>query len=239
MIWWHRIRNLATISLHNYSISWNKASLKEYPLLMYMAFLSPLVPISTGVFRFTMMHREMKILLSLLSIGFVADFLALFVYAGTHSAPWITHFYILVQLGISMVIISAWQESQKAKRIFWSLIGLYVIFWLYAKLSFEPLNGSFDITGSISAVILTLSAGYTLFIVIGNRLQPLLNNYRFWVLLAFVLYFICTLLPIALQTILFNRSTKMLVIAWSITWIATILSSVIYAKGFLCPQMQA
>jgi hypothetical protein len=137
-----------------------------------------------------------------------------------------------------MLIISFWQETQNARWFFRIIAVFYLLFWSYAKLTFEPFNESYYLTGSVSNVMLALSAGYTFFIVIGNRVQPLLSNYRFWILLSFVLYYICTLLPIALQSVLLSHSAKMLSLAWSITWIASVISSLIFAKGFLCPQTQ-
>lgn len=180
----------------------------------------------------------MKILFLLLILGFAIDFLALFVFVGSRFAPWFTHFYVLIEMGIVMLIISSWQESKKVNRIFKVMIGLYVAFWFYAKLTFESLNESYHLTGSISSVLLALSAGYTLFIVIGDRLQPLFSDQRFWVLLSFVLYYTCTLMPIALQSLLFSHSREVLNLAWSITWVATIASNILYAIGFLCPQTQ-
>jgi hypothetical protein len=180
----------------------------------------------------------MKVLLLLLIVGFGTDVLALFVLMGSRWAPWLMHFYIFVQMGITILIISIWQESRKVKNILKVLFGCYIVFWLYAKFTFEPLSGPYYLTGSISSVILALCAGYTLFIVIGDRVQPLLSDSRFWVLLSFVLYYICTLLPVALQSVLFSRSTNMLFLAWNITWVATIASNLIYTIGFLCPQTQ-
>ncbi len=181
----------------------------------------------------------MRFLIALLIVGFLTDFAMLYILKGSRFAPWLVHFYVLVELETVMLIISSWQESRKAKTFLKIMAMLYLVFWLYAKATFESFDGSYYLTGSISNVILALSAGYTFFIVIGNRLQPLLNNYRFWIVLSFVVYYICTLLPIALQSVLFSHSAQLLDLAWSITWIATIISNLILAKGFLCPQTQA
>jgi hypothetical protein len=181
----------------------------------------------------------MRLLLSLLMFGFAIDFLSSFVFYRTGFDAWLGHFYVLGEITIVMSIIAFWQEAQNSKRFFRILMGLYIVFWFYAKFSFESLNGPYYLTGSISSVILALSSGYTLFIVIADRVQPLFNNYRFWVLLSFVIYYICVLLPIALQSILLSHSTSALILAWSITWVAAILSNLLFAKGFLCPQTQA
>jgi hypothetical protein len=135
-----------------------------------------------------------------------------------------------------MSIIYFWQESKKVRKLFQGIIGLYIIGWCYSKVTFEPLNGLDAITASISRVILALGAGYTLFVVIGNNLQSLLNHQHFWVLLSFVLYFTGTLMSVALQGILFSHSSATLHLAWSINWVLAILANILFTIGFLCPQ---
>ena len=114
---------------------------------------------------------------------------------------------------------------------------LYILFWIYAKLTFEPLNGSYSITSSISRVILALSAGYTLFIVIGNRVQALSSNNRFWVLLSFVLFYLGTLIPVALIGIIFHHGETAFSIG-SINWALSIVTNILFTIGILCPQIQ-
>ena len=106
----------------------------------------------------------------------------------------LVHLYYLIEYIFIMSIIAIWQESHKMKRLFQALMLIYILFWIIAKVTFEPLNGLYSVTASTSQVLLTLGAGYTLFIVIGNRMQPLISDYRFWVLLSFVIYYAGTLL---------------------------------------------
>jgi hypothetical protein len=137
-----------------------------------------------------------------------------------------------------MSIVTVWQESHRIKKLFQVLMLLYVIFWIVAKVTFEPLSGLYSTTASISQVILALGAGYTLFIVIGNRTQSLIHDYRFWILLSFVIYYAGTLLVIALRGILIHYSAETLVLVASIDWSLNILFNILIAIGFLCPQTQ-
>lgn len=180
----------------------------------------------------------MKILLLLLTFGFGTDFFSMWPYLGYKLVPWLVQIYAIVEYVLVMFIICSWQASQKINTLFKIFIGLYVLLWLRAKFTFEPINGLDSITASISRVILVLSAGYTLFVVLGDRLQPVVSSQRFWVLLSFVLYFTGTLIPIAVQGILFNQSTEVLYLAWSINWVLAIVSNILFTKGFLCPQIQ-
>jgi hypothetical protein len=124
------------------------------------------------------------------------------------------------------------------KRFFQALMLLYLLFWIIAKFTFEPLNGLYSVTASVSQVLLILGAGYTFFIVIGNRVQPLTKDYRFWVLLSFVIYYAGTLLIIALRGILLHYSIGILLLVASMDWSLKILFNILFTIGFLCPQTQ-
>lgn len=212
--------------------------MKHYPLLAYISAFSAVIPIFTGIFRLMSIKRGMRILLVLLCIGFATDFFLMWPYRGHQLVPWFVQAYIFLEYLLVMSIIYYWQESKKMRELFKIIIGLYIIFWIYAKFTFEPLMGPDSVTASISRVILVLSAGYTLFVVIGDRLQPLLSHQRFWVLLSFVIYYTGTLMPFALQGILSNYSSGDLMLAWSINWILMIVSNILFTKGYLCSQTQ-
>jgi hypothetical protein len=148
------------------------------------------------------------------------------------------HIFVLVEYIFLMSIIYFWQETQRMKNWFMTISWIYILFWFFAKFTFEPLSGLYSITASVSQVILALSAGYTLFAVIGNREQPLLSHSRFWVMFSFVFYYTGTLMPTALVGMLFKQPGEAPFPIWSINWILAIFSNILFTIGFLCPQTQ-
>ncbi|MGD0589486.1 MAG: hypothetical protein ABSA44_01645 [Bacteroidota bacterium] len=180
----------------------------------------------------------MKILFYYLTAAFAADIFLMWFVRGHQLQVGLVHTYYLVEYLFIISIISVWQESHRMKRLFQVLLLLYILFWIIAKVTFEPLNGLYSLTASVSQVILALSAGYTLFVVIGNRLQPLVSHQRFWVLLSFVIYYAGTLTFYALLGILVHYSSKDMLLAVSINWSLKILFNILLTIGFLCPQTQ-
>jgi hypothetical protein len=210
----------------------------RYPFLAYVAVFSPLLPISAGIYKVSIISREMKILIVYLIIGLIANIISMWFIENYWINLGIWHINVVVEYICVMSIVLFWQESQIMRWIFISLLVLYILFWFCAKLTFEPLNGLYSITSSVSQVILVLGAGYTLFIVIGNHTQPLLSHQRFWVLLSFVLNYTCILMPLALAGVLFDQLGDSLTSLWSINWTVTIFSNILFTIGFLCPQTQ-
>jgi hypothetical protein len=212
--------------------------MSRYPLLAYISLFSIILPIGIGIPRIKILHRGMTILLLYLVFAFAADIYLIWFARGYQFALGLHHVYFLIEYIFIMSIITVWQESLKMKTLFQALLLIYILFWIIAKVTFEPLNGLYSVTACTSQVLLTLCAGYTLFVVIGNRSQPLINHYRFWGLLSFVVYYAGTLLVIALRGILLHYSIETLFLVSSIDWSIKILFNILFAIGFLCPQNQ-
>jgi hypothetical protein len=212
--------------------------MNNYPILAYVSLFSTAIPILAGIYKVRFVDRGMKILFYYLIAAFAADIFLMWFVKGKQLNLGLVHAYYLVEYLFIMSIISNWQESSGMKKLFQVLLLLYVLFWFCAKITFEPLTGLYSLTASVSLVLLALSAGYTLFMVIGNRVQLLFSHQRFWVLLSFVLYFTGTLMLVALQGILIHYSIEDLFLTASINWSLKILFNILFTVGFLCPQTQ-
>jgi drug/metabolite transporter superfamily protein YnfA len=211
---------------------------KAYVAFAYLTFFSSLIPILTGILKFRSVDQGAKLVIYLLSFGFLIDLFTFWPILGYKIIPWFSRFYFLAEFITILFIFSLWQHSKKAHKIKWLLMGAFSIFWIAAILTFEPFNTPCIITAAVSRIILTLAAAYTLYIVFENSNVSLSKNQRFWILLSFIFNFSGTLLPIIFVGVLFGHSRESLYIAWSITWCLAIISDILFTIGFLCPQTQ-
>jgi hypothetical protein len=212
--------------------------MNSYPILMYISIFSSVLPLGVGISRIKILHRGMNILFFYLIFAFVSDVYLTWFVRGYQFTLGLFHAYYLIEYVFIISIIIVWQESQRMKGYFQVLMLLYILFWVVAKFTFEPLSGLYSITACTSQVLLTLGAEITLLVVIGNRIQSLTNNYRFWVLLSFIIYYAGTLLIIASRGILIHYSIETLYFAASIDWSLKIIFNILFTIGFLCPQTQ-
>jgi hypothetical protein len=210
--------------------------MNHYPIIAYISLGSPVVPILAGIFRLRSISLEIKMLVLYLIIGSIADNLSMWFIRDARLDLGLWHIYIIIEYIFVMVIFISLQEVHRVKRWFQILLVFYILFWFCAKFTFEPISGSYSITSSISRVILTLSAGYTLFIVIGNRVQPLLSDHRFWVLLTFVFFYLGTIMPVALISILFNQPGEASFPIATINWVLSIVTNILFTIGIMCHQ---
>jgi len=203
-----------------------------------LSLFSIVLPIIAGFFKFTSVDRGMKILFLYLVFALTADIYLLWIPKGYQIHLGLVHLYYLVEYVFIMSIISLWQESQRMKIFFQALILLYGVFWVIAKVTFEPLSGLYTFTGSTSQVLLTICAEYTLFLVVRNQIPPIIKLDQFWVLLSFVIYYAGTLFTIASRGILIHFPVKTLFVFASIDWSLKIIFNILFTVGFLCPQSQ-
>ena len=124
--------------------------MNQYPFLIYISIFSPILPISIGISKIMTLHHGVKILLIYIIFAFIIDvYLAWFV-RGYQLALGLYHAYYLVEFIFIMTIITVWQDSYWTRRFFQILMLLYSLFWVIAKVTFEPLSGLYSVTASTS-----------------------------------------------------------------------------------------
>jgi hypothetical protein len=208
----------------------------QYSILLNISIISLLIPIIAGAYRLKVLHWELKILVFYLFLGFVIAIINWY-----NDDKWtriVINIYTIFEYIIIMLIIGSWQNSRKNKRLFSIILLTYIPFWFISKITFEPITALFSITSSISQAILTLSAGYTLFVVIANYAQSLLLYQRFWILIALIINFSGTLMPTALTDVFIVKDRGALILLYSINWVLIIISNILFTIGILCPPAQ-
>jgi hypothetical protein len=212
--------------------------MRDYSILAYVSLLSPILPIALSLWRFRQLESEFKALVFLLIVGLSIDSALKWFYINSLITAFMMNIYVVVEYGLVMFIIMRWQSREVIKKILRGTILVYMVFWIIAKLSFEPLLGPYYLTGTIENIIITLSAAATLMLFDTTQGQILIRIPQFWILLAFVLYYAGMLLPTMFQGILYKHSLDSLLLVWSINWILSISANLLYSKGILCVPIQ-
>jgi hypothetical protein len=212
--------------------------MRHYPFLTYLSIYTVIIPIGVGISRIKILHRGMKILLLFLMSAFVTDNYLIWFARGYQFTLGLHHVYYLIEFIFIISIVTVWQESVKMKRLFYALTILYILFWVIAKFTFEPLSGLYSFIATTSQVLIVIGAEFTLFVVVENRMQPVINDYRFWVLLSFILYYAGTLMVVTSRGIFVQYPIETIIIIVSIDWSLKIIFNILFAIGFLCPQTQ-
>jgi hypothetical protein len=211
---------------------------RMFPLLAYITFLMPILPIAVGLIRIGKIDKRYRLVTLLLVCGFLGDLFSRWPNQNAGLNPLPTHLFIIIEFVLVLTFVVSWQESKKARIFFIFILASYIVFWLAAKFTFEPFSEPYSYTGTISYSILALASGYTFFLTLSSHSRRLFEQGIFWILFSFIVTYIGSLLPVAIQAILVHYSKQDFELVWSIIWILNLASNILFTIGFLCPQKQ-
>ncbi len=210
----------------------------QYPVLGYISIVCQFILVLIGLISYSKIPKELKLFLLLVILSVSLDTLSIYQYFTSYSSPLIYQIFIPIELITIMYIISKWQLNIISSKIFVYLALFYLVFWFILKIFIEPFNSFSYLSSTISASIIILSSGYTLFIVLFNTKGKLITNSRFWFLVSFIIYYSGILFPLSLQSFFESFPKADFFKLWSLSWILNLLSSILFSVGFLCQRKQ-
>jgi hypothetical protein len=145
----------------------------------------------------------------------------------------------LIGLALVTRIYYSWRTSRRNGVIILVNYLCFVVLWIIAKFTFEPILESDDITFTISSIIILATAMYTMIQLLRQENIVLKDDPRFWTSAAFIIYSTGTFLIFSMFAYLLHSSKDILFILYPINWILIIISHLFYARAFFCPQASA
>ncbi len=206
------------------------------PALLFVDVGFSVVPIIAALRGFKRDRRAALLLIlyfgeSLISESY-ATYLALH---GIHNHH-VLNFSNLFEYFVFVIYFRSCEEHNRWKKYYSLALVLFVLFWIYAKLTFEPLSSPAEYTHTLSVGILSFLALRSLVQILPNENIRLFGCYRFWVSLISLFYFFVSVVLNgyfnALTTMNIQQATKL----WSVHWLISLSCKAIYSLAFLWPQ---
>jgi len=147
---------------------------------------------------------------------------------------WVIHSYNLIEVPTMVWIYSMWFKSEKIKAIYVVLGIAFMLFWFFAKMTFEDLVTPSTYVGPTSRMILTFVSIHALYEVSKDIDTPLLQNHRFWIASGTILYMSGAVMFLALQGLFMELEREIILRIFYIYWIFIIFINLIYSGAFLC-----
>jgi hypothetical protein len=204
------------------------------PPLVFVAGVAIIAPAVIGLLMFRQLPlalRPLTLLFGIHAMITVAQFVLAFQRINN---IWTSHIYSIMEIVILLAIFASWTDSRRAKIIFWSIMGSYAIFWVLAKILFEPFNVSPVYTPTTSRVILLSGSLYTLFVVATNQERILIREPKFWFAAGFLLAYAGSLMYYGFRSMFNDLPLDEIIKLWSIHWAVSILSNILFIAGFIC-----
>lgn len=202
------------------------------PVLYYIAiFCIVIVPV-VGSFRTKHLTQEFRLLLIFFWFDAVLELFQLKMAFLHVNNLWTSHIYHLVEFSVFVWVLSRWENNNAMKRMMWSVILAYAVFWAASKLTFEPIMKGGSATSVISHIFFVFFSLRLLHILGGGRGQILFSS-RFWFLSGLLIYSSGDILIYGLRSTIDRMSMQSYDLIWQFHLLVNIISCVLFAASFL------
>lgn len=154
---------------------------------------------------------------------------------GWQSKPsgWIFHIYTFIEYILITTILKSWQIKPAIARLMRLSIPIYILFFVLMKLTgletFSADTANY-ITRPLAVLLLSASAILTLQALWSHTPENLTEDYRFWMLLAMVLYYSASLVLFAFM---FTKNRDLLIALFKIHAVINIIHNILFTIGVL------
>ncbi|MCG3154312.1 MAG: hypothetical protein DKINENOH_00906 [bacterium] len=185
----------------------------RYPLLILCSSISTSLPFlawATLIRRHTRPANGLQFLWAFFASATLAEIILLILSAQGIKSAWFFHVYTLVEYVLLALIITNWQTDATVARLMRASIPVYLFCFILVKLagleSLEP--GSYNnLTRPLAVLLLSTFSFLTLQALWRQTPANLTGDYRFWMLLAMLLYYSTSLV---LSAFMFTKNHDLL-----------------------------
>lgn len=147
---------------------------------------------------------------------------------------WLYSFITVIEFAFFVHIVRLWLTGEKIRSLPWIVLGFYLFIWIVAKLTFEPLTVADDITGTIANVF---KVGVSILLLLQIFSEPEFSwstDERFWVVSAFILHAVSTILLFSSFTFLLKNAVEVLRHLYNINWIMNSIIYCMFIWAYIC-----
>ncbi len=203
--------------------------------LDYLSCLSSFLPVIAGLLTFGKIRRGLLSFFIFFCFVLFADVLTFITgLLNINNMP-IGNIYFLIDALFLFYIFYHLALSKSLKKIILFMGVIYPIVWFLDNCFYHDLH-LFNPTEKVfKFTIFIFICAWLMNNIAGEINIPLPENYKFWLILGFLVYFSSSLIVIATSTWVFNSQNEMAMLyTWSVHSIITVFVNCIFTFGFIC-----
>jgi hypothetical protein len=206
----------------------------QLPLIVYVVILVQSSVVLLGGFRYRSLPHSLRILewFLVVTLGVVVMGVVLSLFH-VHNL-WLSHLYTLIELMFIVLLYSSWIKQKQTRSVLLVSLLVFFVFWIVSKFTFEPFSIDDGWTATFSKVLQIIFSALLLVEVVRENEIVWMNDMRLWVVTGIVVYASGTLFLFAFFNRMLQISPDRLKIIWSLNWILTIITNLLFARAFLC-----
>lgn len=147
---------------------------------------------------------------------------------------WLSQLYNLIELLLYVIIFFAWKSSKKYGLFLIFSYASYIIIWIGAKFTFEPLTYSDNYTYTLSQIIQIGFGGWLLLGILREPDVVWKTDSRIWVLSGIVLYAAATFFLFGMFNVMLTLPRQTMLLIWNANLLFIVIQYVFFLRAFLC-----
>lgn len=204
------------------------------PIFAVFSHVSFFMPTAAGIVRFKQLDRSIKVFV-LFCIYSCIELSIEYVLGVKHiNNTLLINYGFLIETLFPVVVCMLAVEERGVRRVIGALGILIVCIWVIDKIFFDVGNQINSEMGAVTRVFIIIVSLVTMHTIAKKLDSPLTDKPIFWVSAGFILYSAGTLFIVALSNVLLKMGYLYFLAAWYLNWSLTILSNLIFLKGFFC-----
>ena len=209
--------------------------MKPEIILLYIAALSFIAPLTVGAINFKRLNREIRLLFFLMVIVAIVNITTLYLSQVKIEYHWIHHIYTPIEYILLATIFSYWARQKVIKKILIISIPGLVAFSIYNSLFLQNLSELNSNAITLTQVLYSLITSYTLYVLMTEDYGRIYRNHVFWIASGLLIFSAGDLAYFAFYPMV---RSNLLVAIWAIHAIFNIVVHVFYLIGILCQARQ-
>jgi hypothetical protein len=205
-------------------------------VMLYIVVLIQFGAICVGGFRYRSLPQPLRLLEYLLVFAFIMTIIEWILASQSINTLWAAHISTIVEFVIVLIIFSFWMRHDLSRLVLFGCLIGFIIFWIISKLLFEPFSQFDGWTAAVSKIIQITFSSILFVEVIKDSDIDWTKDPRFWVAAGIIIYSAGSLFLFALFNKMLLISPDRLKFVWSLNWIFSIISNLLFARAFLCKK---
>ncbi len=152
---------------------------------------------------------------------------------GIHNL-WVSQAYDVFEYICLILMFSEWLKRSVFRSWLRWTIPVYALFWICAKLTFEPLEAATQYTHSVSAVVVSMLAAFLLVELVREDHPSLTADMRFWISVAVLTYFCGNVFLFIYFDKFAGLQLQAALSVWTLHWGLGIVTNILFTIAFLC-----
>lgn len=206
----------------------------KHPFLILCSIISTFLPFwacVTLLKHFSKQHKSMQFLWMFFAFAMISEIILFILGSRGIQSTWVFHIYTFIEYVLIIMILTNWQKPSTVVTLMRASVPIYISCFLFFKIagleSSEP--GSYNsLTRPLAVLLLSTFSSLTLQALWRQSPTNLTSDYRFWMLLALVLYYSTSLV---LSAFMFTKNHVLLVALFKIHAVANITRNLLFTIG--------